>query len=262
MAPPNIRRTRTPRAIKSPGPAITLPTGQPRPLDKETDARSNGAANSASERPRGGAGVEKPRAVEVRRRAKCAARGANRGHIGLREDEPAAAVVRVLDGDEGCWRLHHMAARSKRRLDVLSREVPAAAGDRELNPGVGGRGAAFVPDEMGFIADDHIVAGARQKLERTLVGHGAGGEEERGFLAKEMRDALLEGFDGRILTILIIADFGVRHRLAHGGAGLVTVSERRSMSMAFRSRDQSPSPGAAGFAGAEPFAAGTWIVFR
>ena len=51
IAPPNMRRARTARAMSAARPAITLPTGQPSPFDNATDTTSNGAASSASDRP-------------------------------------------------------------------------------------------------------------------------------------------------------------------------------------------------------------------
>src|SRR5216683_3034647 len=47
IAPPNMRRARTARAISAAPPASTLPTGQPSPFDNATDTRSKGRASSA-----------------------------------------------------------------------------------------------------------------------------------------------------------------------------------------------------------------------
>ena len=57
MAPPNIRLMRTARAISTLLPAMTLPTGQPKPLESATDTASKGADSSAAVRPEAAAAL-------------------------------------------------------------------------------------------------------------------------------------------------------------------------------------------------------------
>ncbi len=53
------------------------------------------------------------------------------------------------------------------------------------------------------------------------VGHRPGGREERGLLAEQPGDPLLERADGGVLAVDVVADLGARHRGAHrlGGTG-------------------------------------------
>ncbi len=54
-----------------------------------------------------------------------------------------------------------------------------------------------------------------------LVGHGAGGNEQRGLLAQDRGDPLFEGPDRRVLAIDIVPDLGLGHGPTHrrGGPG-------------------------------------------
>src|SRR5207237_770096 len=58
MAPPNMRRARTARAMSSRRPATRLPTGQPSPFDNATETTSKGAASSARLRPEAAAALK------------------------------------------------------------------------------------------------------------------------------------------------------------------------------------------------------------
>jgi hypothetical protein len=53
-----------------------------------------------------------------------------------------------------------------------------------------------------------------------LVRHDAARKEQRGFLAEELGDFRLELAGGRVAVALVVADFGIGHRLAHAGRGL------------------------------------------
>ena len=55
------------------------------------------------------------------------------------------------------------------------------------------------------------------------------GREERGLVAEQPGDPLLERADRRVLAVDVVADLGARHRGAHRLGGRVRVSERRSI---------------------------------
>ena len=50
------------------------------------------------------------------------------------------------------------------------------------------------------------------------VAHRAGGDEQAGLLAEQLRGAFLEGVDRRVVAEDVVADLGVGHRAAHGRA--------------------------------------------
>ena len=56
--------------------------------------------------------------------------------------------------------------------------------------------------------------------ERDLVAHCRRREVHRLLLAEQLRRAPLELEDGRILALLLVADLGIRHRIAHRGRRL------------------------------------------
>ena len=55
--------------------------------------------------------------------------------------------------------------------------------------------------------------------ERDLVRHRARRHVERGLLAEQLGDALLQRVHRRVLAVDVVADVGVGHRLAHRGEG-------------------------------------------
>src|SRR5882724_7441032 len=73
---------------------------------------------------------------------------------------------------------------------------------------------------MGAVVADHLLARLGVELHRDGVAHGAGGNEKRGFLAKDFGGASLQAIDGGIFAVNIVADRGCRHGSAHGFGGL------------------------------------------
>jgi hypothetical protein len=133
------------------------------------------------------------------------------------EDDAAGAVVRVLDLDEGRRRVDAVVARLDRGDELRRREDAARADLGELHAGVRCRAAGLVPDRVALAADDHVVAGPRQDAQRHLVGHRAARQPERGLLAQQRGDRVLEPVDRRVLAVLVVADGRRRHRRAHLG---------------------------------------------
>ena len=64
---------------------------------------------------------------------------------------------------------------------------------------------------------EDFIAGAAVHQRRRDIAHGAGGHEDRGFLAEQIRDALLQGVDGGVVADLFVADLGVGDGFAHAG---------------------------------------------
>ena len=79
------------------------------------------------------------------------------------------------------------------------------------------RGArALVVEDVRIAVEDDLLAVARLREHGDQVALGAGGDEERRFLAREAGRQLLEALDGRVFLPHVVADLGARHGLAHG----------------------------------------------
>jgi hypothetical protein len=63
--------------------------------------------------------------------------------------------------------------------------------------------------------DEQRIAGAAEDVQRDLVGHRRGREEDRLLVPEELGPSALELVDGRVFSLLFVADYGVRDRLAH-----------------------------------------------
>ena len=72
---------------------------------------------------------------------------------------------------------------------------------------------------MGAGIADHFLAVFGEQLDGDGVAHGAGGNEERGFLAGDFGGARFQPVDGGVFAVNVVADFGFEHGLAHGGRG-------------------------------------------
>ena len=94
-------------------------------------------------------------------------------------------------------------------------KTPRAPISVNWTPALARRAAGLVPDRVALAADDHVVARPRQHAQRDLVGHRAGRQPERGLLAEQRGDALLQRVDGRVLAELVVADRSGGHRRAH-----------------------------------------------
>jgi len=106
------------------------------------------------------------------------------------------------------------------RGDEFRRAEDAARADLgELHAGVGRRAAGLVPDRVALAADDDVVAGSRQHPQRHLVGHRAAGKPERGLLAEQGGDLVLQPVDRRVFAVLVVADRSGGHRGPHLGRG-------------------------------------------
>jgi hypothetical protein len=72
-------------------------------------------------------------------------------------------------------------------------------------------------DHVGLRLGQDLVAGLGVAAQRQLVGHGAAGHEQRGFLAEQSGRAPLQLGHGRVLAVDVVADLGRGHGRAHGG---------------------------------------------
>ena len=154
IAPPSMRRCRVAAAISSREPASSEPPGAPSPFenddrDEVERRRQLGLGEAARD-----ARVPQARAVEEGRDAARARQRADAHDLVLREDDAAAAVVRVLDLDQRRRRIDRQAARLDRGLELGDVEHAARADLDQLHAGVGRRAAGLVPAGVRLAADD------------------------------------------------------------------------------------------------------------
>ena len=69
--------------------------------------------------------------------------------------------------------------------------------------------------DVGLGLDEQGIAGTAEDVQRDLVGHRRGREKDRLLVPEELGSSPLELVDGRVLALLLVADRGVRDRLAH-----------------------------------------------
>jgi hypothetical protein len=80
---------------------------------------------------------------------------------------------------------------------------------------VDGRPAELVAKDVRHGLRQHLVPGGREDPQGDLVRHRRGRQVDGLLLTEELGPALLERDDRWILALLLVADDGVRHRLAH-----------------------------------------------
>ena len=128
---------------------------------------------------------------------------------------PPATVVGVLDLDERGRRIDRRGRGLDRGANSAAVNSAAAADLGELHAGVGRRAAGLVPDRVALAADDDSSPGRVSTRSATWFAIVPLGSQERGFLAEQRGDALLQPVDGRVLAVLVVADRRGRHRRAH-----------------------------------------------
>jgi hypothetical protein len=132
---------------------------------------------------------------------------------------PAAAarrVVRVLDGDDPRPRHVHRRAVAHQIADVFPGEAPCCGPDRPRNePGVCGRATLLREQDVRVLLGQQLVPRLGQDPQRDLVRHRRRRQVDGLVLAQQLRDAAFELEDGRVFALLLVADLGVGHRLAH-----------------------------------------------
>jgi hypothetical protein len=106
-----------------------------------------------------------------------------------------------------------------RRAQLFGAEHAVRADLVDLHAGVGRRAAELMPGGVRFAAGDDLVAGARQRAQRHLVGHGAAGQPHRGRFAQQLGHARLQPVGAGVLAVLVVADLGTGHRRAHRSGG-------------------------------------------
>ena len=168
----------------------------------------------------GGRGVPEPSAVEVEFEAVVSGDGFDFPELSDGPDGAAAAVVGIFDADDLGGR-EVLIGRAESGLEVCCGEDSADAGETAAGETGQCSGAAcFVVVDVGVGVDEDLVAGVCEGAEGELIGHGARGSEEGGFLAEQFGDTSFEEFDGGVVAEDIVADGGGGHDGPHGLGGL------------------------------------------
>ena len=89
-----------------------------------------------------------------------------------------------------------------------------------LCSGQGGGAGGLVPEDVGLVSHDDLIAALAVGEDGHQVAHGAAGHEEAGFLAEHLGSAFLEAVDGGVFAVDVVADLGASHGLPHGLGGL------------------------------------------
>ena len=84
-----------------------------------------------------------------------------------------------------------------------------------LQPGVDRGARQLRGHDVRRLLDDQLRAALAEDQERDLVRHRRGRQVNRLFVADQVGDAALELEDGRVFALLLVADLGARHCLAH-----------------------------------------------
>ena len=69
--------------------------------------------------------------------------------------------------------------------------------------------------DVRVLLDEQRIARAAEDVQRDLIRHRRGRQEDRLLVPEELGASPLELVDGRVLPLLLVADGGVRDRVAH-----------------------------------------------
>ena len=128
----------------------------------------------------------------------------------------------VLEGDQAAERLVGVVRVAEGGLDrgrVEGAVGSVLEGRATLAPTTTAWPAASSIDDVVLGAGDDLLAAAEVGHLRDEIAHRAAGDEQPGLLAEQLRGALLEGDDGRVVAEDVVADLGLGHRPAHRRRG-------------------------------------------
>ena len=161
--------------------------------------------------------VHEPGAVQVHGQVMLVRPSADLGDTLDRVDPAAAAIVRVLQADQPRPDVMGVVGTDE-TAQVVEREEAAVAFERPRRHAREPGDPAGLPDvDVRRRAAQELVAGLRVHADGDLVGHRAGGDEDRGLLAQELGGPFLEGLDRRVVAEDVVADLRLGHRPTHAG---------------------------------------------
>src|SRR5262249_2407444 len=135
---------------------------------------------------------------------------------------------------------------SNRGFDLFRPHDAAVSHDPvELHTGERTGGALFVPYDVRLTLGDDLLTRLGLNPDGQLIGHGTRRHKQGGLLAQQACRHVLEPVDRGIFSIHIVADFSLRHGLAHGfsrlGHGIAAqVNDTHTGPYNNQPRDKSP----------------------
>jgi hypothetical protein len=169
-------------------------------------------------RARGNGGVHQARTVEMRAQPELPGRRDDLAQLVERPDGPARRVVRVLEGDDrGMGRPVVVLVTTVHRLPQLRGAEAAAIPGKAagLQAGVHRSATELADHDVRALLEDQLGATLAEDRKRDLVTHRRRGQIDSLLVTEEQRRATLQLEDGWVLALLLVADLGVRHRVAH-----------------------------------------------
>ena len=140
-----------------------------------------------------------------------------------RHHPAAAAVVGVFQADQRSRRHVNVGTVPDGSGHVLRRypTVDIVGHQPDLRSRQRGRTRRFIPEHVGFLPHDHLVATAAPGQRCDQIAHRPACRQQTRFLTHQVGGALLQGVDGRVFAKHIIANLGGGHCTAHliGGVG-------------------------------------------
>ena len=231
IAPPKRCFSRHARSISSREPARSAPSGQPSPFERQSVTVSKRAAIAA------GATPSATDALRSRAPSRCTASPSSRAvattssSSSSGQTRPPELLCVSLEREHRGALVGDLRARLGGGAHLLRRELPALARHAERHEaGVRRSAAVLVDHDVRVLLGDEDVTGPRLDLQRDLIRHRRGRQEDRLLLPEQVGDAGLELVHARVLALLLVADRRPpRSRDACPRVGCVAVSERRSI---------------------------------
>jgi hypothetical protein len=133
---------------------------------------------------------------------------------------PHRVRMRVLEAEQGRQRLVRVRRVAEGVAQVVEVERAVVASMNAAGRGADDDGvpSGLVPDDVRLGFRDDLAAALHLRHLADEVAHRAAGHEEAGFLAEELRRALLESDDRRVVAEHVVAELRIGHRAPHLGA--------------------------------------------
>ena len=248
---------------------------RPRASEQRAHRRAQALGEAAHDRGGGGGmisrrgagghlGVEQAGPVEVDRKAQHGElaqaldrpRGAVGGHVRVLDAQQADAGMVMRGGLDGPAHVGH----PEGAVLVVER--------MELHTGVARRRPVLVDDHVLAPSRDDGRPGLGEQAEGELVAHRPRRHEQRRLLSHALGEGLLEGVDGGVLAVHVVADLGIGHGPPHLGRGPgdgvrpeVDDARRHQLSIGSAAGSAAGSPaGRTSHAQSERFQSGTGVV--
>ena len=158
--------------------------------------------------------VHQPGAVEMDGEAELARGARGRSQLVERPQASARAPVRLLENDDA--RGLEIVGSVDGGSDLVGCDPSAVARQPAHDePRVHGRPARLEDERVRPLLRDQLAPALAQAVERDLVGHGRGRQEQRLLLPEQLGGTTLQLVDGRVLAQLLVPHLRGGHRGTH-----------------------------------------------